>query len=179
MWFRRYCLTSYWCLKIRHFESLSNINHCLFEYRSREKYSISHSESDTIVINVSDIQLSVDTDELYKRTQPFINSNNACYLYSRRFDCANIVVLMTNSKNWSLTLRDSNHWHFEHRRRREYSPSRDIFEPNDKKPVVNRTICQYRLIVQKYKSAYFIEYCLLLFLETTSVWRYCLSLWVR
>ena len=157
MWFRRYCLTSYWYLKIKHFEFLSNINHCFFEYRFREKYSISHNENDTIVINVSNIQLFVDTNELYKRTQLFINSNNVCYLYSKRFDCVNIVVFMTNSKNWFLILRNFNHWHFEHRRRRKYSFSRDIFESNDRKFVVNKIICQYKLIVQKYKFAYFIK----------------------
>ena len=157
MWFRRYCLTSYWCLKNRHFEFLSDINHCLFEYRSRWKYSISHSESDSIVINSSNIRLSVDTDELYKRTQSLINSNSVCYFYSKRFDCVNIVVFMTKFEELIVSFAWFDRWHFEHRRRREYSFSRDIFESNDREFVVNRTICQYRLIVQKYKSAYFIK----------------------
>ena len=62
-----------------------------------------------------------------------------------------------DSKNWSLILRDFNHWHFEHRRRRKYSSSRDIFESNDRKFIIDKTICQYRLIVQEYKSVYFIK----------------------
>ena len=62
-----------------------------------------------------------------------------------------------DSKNWSLILRDFNHWHFEHRRRRKYSSSRDIFESNDRKFIIDKIICQYRLIVQEYKSVYFIR----------------------
>ena len=115
IWFRRYYLISYWCLKNKHFKFLSNINHCFFEYRFRWKYSISHNENDSIVINSSNIRLFVDTNELYKRTQSFINSNNVCYLYSKRFDCVNIVVFMTKFEKlifnfawfWSLTFRTS------------------------------------------------------------------------